>query len=132
MFAGGRKPTFIAAASLRKHQTQAEQILWGYLSKRPLGIKFRRQHVYAVWVLDFYCHALQLAIEVDGSIHDVQEVKEADKNRQKEIEACGLKFLRFTNNQVERNLDLVKEQIESYILTTTSKIEKSYTPKSPL
>lgn len=130
MFAGGRKPTFISAAALRKNQTHAEQVLWDCLRKKPLGFKFRRQHVYALWVLDFYCHALKLAIEVDGSIHNVEDVKKADERRQKEIEMTGLTFLRFTNEQVEHNLDEVKRAIENSLLSDCSKIVKPDEPKS--
>jgi cyclase len=63
---------------------------------------------------------LQLVIEVDGSVHDVEEVKQADSRRQEELENCGLKFLRFTNDEVKFNLDEVKQKIESYILKIAS------------
>ncbi len=62
MFAGGNQLLFKMASALRKQPTHAEEILWTYLSKKPLGYKFRRQHVYAVYVLDFYCHALKLVL----------------------------------------------------------------------
>jgi cyclase len=63
---------------------------------------------------------LQLVIEVDGSVHDVEEVKQADSRRQEELENCGLNFLRFTNDEVKFNLDEVKQKIESYILKIAS------------
>jgi leucyl-tRNA synthetase len=54
MFAGGNHLMFKMAGILRKQSTHTEEILWTYLSKKPLGYKFRRQHVYAVYVLDFF------------------------------------------------------------------------------
>ena len=55
------------ARELRNNSTHAEIILWGYLKAKPLGYKFRRQHPYAIYILDFYCHSLKLCIEVDGN-----------------------------------------------------------------
>ena len=66
MHAGANKFIFQRARELRDRETNAELVLWGYLKGKPLGLKFRRQHPYAVFILDFYCHALKLVIEVDG------------------------------------------------------------------
>ena len=68
-----------------------KQILWGYLKTKSLGFKFRRQHPYSLYILDFYCHSLKLVIEIDGSIHEKEEVKENDKIRQQSLEIDGLK-----------------------------------------
>jgi very-short-patch-repair endonuclease len=70
---------------MRSRPTFGEELLWIYLQTKPLGYKFSRQHVY-VYILDFYCHALQLVIEVDGLIHKVEEVQKGD--REKQVEAC--------------------------------------------
>jgi imidazole glycerol-phosphate synthase subunit HisF len=72
MFSGADKLLFEKAAALRSRQTFAEELLWNYLRTKPLGFKFRRQHSFSNYILDFYCHALNLVIEVDGSIHQVQ------------------------------------------------------------
>jgi len=82
MFLGADKLLFERAATARKQQTFAEEILWNYLRTKPHGLKFRRQHLLACYILDFYCHQLKLAIEVDGSIHQLEEVKRNDKERQ--------------------------------------------------
>ena len=76
MFSGAGKFLFERASKLREQQTFAEDILWNYLRTKPLGLKFRRQYPFSVYILDFYCHQLKLAIEVDGSIHNVRETKE--------------------------------------------------------
>jgi very-short-patch-repair endonuclease len=65
--------------------------------------------------LDFYCHPLKLAIEVDGSVHQQEDVKENDAIRQKQLEEAGLSFLRFTNDQIILRLEGVIQQIESYL-----------------
>jgi cyclase len=81
-FLGAGKLLFEKAYELRKQQTFAEDILCNYLRTKPVGFKFRRQHPSSVYILDFYCHQLKLAIEVDGSIHDVEEVKKNGQIRQ--------------------------------------------------
>ena len=115
MFFGADKLLFAQAAALRKQQTFAEEILWDYLRTKPLGLKFRRQHPFASYILDFYCHRLKLAIEVDGSIHQKEDVKENDEIRQRQLEEEGLSFIRFTNDQIILRLEGVIQQIESYL-----------------
>ncbi|MBO9682401.1 MAG: DUF559 domain-containing protein [Flavisolibacter sp.] len=61
-------------------------MLWNYLRTKPFGFKFRRQHPFSIYILDFYCHQLKLVIEVDGSIHNVAEVKQNDEIRQQQLE----------------------------------------------
>jgi very-short-patch-repair endonuclease len=70
MFAGAEHLLFKRAAELRKQQTYAEEVLWGYLHSKPFGFKFRRQHPYLHYILDFCCHQRKLAIEIDGIIHE--------------------------------------------------------------
>ncbi len=125
MHAGAGKFLFQRARELRNRCTHAEEILWGYLKAKPLGIKFRRQHPYSVYILDFYCHALRLAIEVDGSIHLKEEVKAHDIIRQQLLEEDGLIVLRFTNNEVEKHLESVIEKIEEFITMSITKNNQS-------
>ena len=80
-----------------------------------MGFKFRRQHPFSVYILDFYCHSLKLAIEVDGSIHNVEEVKENDLIRQQQLEREGLTFLRFSNDEVKLKPEEVFQQIETFL-----------------
>ncbi len=57
MHAGASKFLYQWARELRNKETHAERLLWGYLKTKPLGVKFRRQHPYSAYILDFYCHA---------------------------------------------------------------------------
>jgi very-short-patch-repair endonuclease len=86
---------------LRRNATPAEQRLWRMLRNRQLeGRKFRRQHSIGPYVVDFYCVEERLAIELDGAIHDDPARREADTRRQREIEAQGIRVLRFENREV--------------------------------
>ena len=115
MFEGAGRLLFERAAELRKNQTFTEEILWNYLRAKPLGFKFRRQHPYSCYILDFYCHALKLAIEVDGSIHKIEEMKASDQIRQLQLEELGLTILRFTNDQLTTTPEEIIKQLESYL-----------------
>jgi very-short-patch-repair endonuclease len=97
---------------LRKNTTPAEQRLWRILRNRNLaGHKFRRQHSVGPYVLDFYCPAHKLAIELDGDTHFNDEAEEYDKNRTNYLNSMGIKELRFLNTDVFQNLDGVSEKI---------------------
>ncbi len=104
-----------AARTLRKDQTNAEAMLWEYLrDKRLKGVKFRRQHILRGFILDFYCPQAKLAIELDGLIHKKQ--KEADKERQAILESIGVTFLRFSNEQVYNEADIIIDSIYGFVL----------------
>lgn len=101
---------------LRHNMTKAEKILWINLRKRQLAkYKFRRQFSVLGYIIDFYCPALKLAIEVDGDYHLWEEVEAYDEKRQKNIEYFGIKFLRFSNDQVFSNIDKVVDNILSHL-----------------
>jgi cyclase len=102
MFLGADSILFSNAKANRNNPTHAEMVLWSCLHQRPLGYKFRRQHPISIYIGDFYCHALKLIIEVDGNVHADKEVMIKDAERQKNLEAEGISFLRFTNEQVEK------------------------------
>jgi cyclase len=116
MHAGAIKELYQRAGELRNNSTHAEQILWGYSKSKPSGYKFRRQHPYSIYILDFYCHSLKLVIEVDGSIHEKEEIKQNDKERQYLPEKDKLTVLRFSNNEIEQCLETVMKSIEEFIL----------------
>jgi very-short-patch-repair endonuclease len=91
------------AKELRKDLTASEKILWSYLRRRQqLGMYFRRQHPYGIYILDFYCFEATLVIEVDGGIHLNQ--KEYDEERTRYLESSGLTVLRFRNQEIEKNI----------------------------
>jgi cyclase len=75
MFYGASKIIFERAKALRNNVTAEEMVLWEYLRTNPFGYKFRRQHPLGIFIADFYCHKLKLVIELDGSIHNLKEVR---------------------------------------------------------
>lgn len=111
MFFGASHLLFKRAKELRENMTEAETVLWEYLRQHPLGFKFRRQHPLGIYIVDFYCHKLKLVIEVDGSVHGEQDVREVDMERQRQLERDGLKVVRFTNEEVLKKKEDVIEQI---------------------
>ncbi len=64
------RDTLKRARKLRSEMSLPERMLWRVLRERPGGFKFRRQHPAGIYILDFYCPAVRLAIEVDGRAHD--------------------------------------------------------------
>ena len=100
---------FDNARELRNKLTPAEQIFWLRLKERFPEYKFRRQHPISIYIADFYCHKIKLIIEIDGSIHDSEEVKLNDKKRQQDLEELNLTVIRFTNSQVKNEIESVIE-----------------------
>ncbi len=99
---------------LRRHQTRAEQVLWRRLrAGRLAGYHFRRQQVIAGFILDFYCHAVGLVVEVDGKVHSVQRVHDAERDRV--LASHGLSVLRVSNDEVEHNLGRVLKLISTHV-----------------
>ncbi len=108
---GASSLIFKNAETLRNNMTPAEMLLWGYLKGSQLGAKFRRQHPIGIYIADFYCHQHKIVIEVDGSIHHLPDIIKNDIERQNNLELDGLKLLRFTNDQVFKELG---KSIEHY------------------
>ncbi len=80
MYYGAAPILFEFAKNLRENPTEAESVLWTYLSnKRQKGIRFKRQHPVKYFIADFYCHSEKIVIEVDGGSH--QNRAEYDQER---------------------------------------------------
>jgi adenine-specific DNA methylase/very-short-patch-repair endonuclease len=98
------------ARELRRQQTPTESILWECLrDRRLLSAKFRRQHNIGQYIADFYCHDARLVIELDGAVHQTQQDRDIDRDEW--MQANGFRVLRFTNPEVEENLEIVLEAI---------------------
>lgn len=124
MFQNASPQAFEKARALRKGATLAENILWQQLrSRQVLGKKFRRQHPFEEFILDFYCDALKLVVEVDGGYHASEEQVEYDKNRTEFLEQFGLKVIRFSNQEVETRMTGVLKAIEEISLNRSAIIE---------
>jgi very-short-patch-repair endonuclease len=101
---------------LRSQMTPAEAKLWTYLKGKKLnGNKFRRQHSVDHYILDFYCSAARLAIELDGEAHNSAMAAEYDHERTLFLEATGIRVIRFENKTVFEYTDWVLEQIRKAI-----------------
>ena len=96
------------ARYLRKHPTKWERILWRHLRNRAFaGYKFRRQHPLDPYILDFYCPAAKLTIELDGGGHNYQSGLISDRTREEFLARHGIEVLRFWNHQIREELDSV-------------------------
>ena len=107
-----RKDLKLIARKLRKNSTLSEILLWYELrNKQILGFQFHRQVPMLDYIVDFYCHELQLVIEIDGSTHDFIEVGINDAQRQMRLENEGVNFLRFDDMTVKQNINVVVNEI---------------------
>ncbi|MGD2158601.1 MAG: DUF559 domain-containing protein [Anaerolineales bacterium] len=98
------------ARELRKKMTPAERILWVKLRNRQLrGLKFRRQHPIGRLIVDFYCPAHRLIIELDGGIHEKRF--EEDQERDQWLAARDYHVIRVTNQEVKSDLETVLQRI---------------------
>jgi very-short-patch-repair endonuclease len=113
MFYGAKPVTFERARLMRENMTDGELALWARLKQNQLGVRFKPQHPVAFFIVDFYCHELQLALEVDGPIHAFQ--RQYDESRSDEIQKYGIQVLRFTDYQVKNDLEKVIEIIRNEI-----------------
>ncbi len=111
------------AKELRKNSTLAEVLLWKNIKNRVLEVQFHRQVPMLDYIVDFYCHELKLAIEIDGNSHDFRYFE--DLNRQNKLEEYGVKFIRFKDADVKNNMF-------SVFLSLEEKVKSLKTPlKSP-
>lgn len=105
------------ARQMRHDPTQAEDILWQRLRRKVLGVNFRRQHTIGRFIVDFYCPAARLIVEVDGPIH--QNTQDEDAIRQEFLEAQELRVLRFANLVVMQDTDAVVDRIRCVVQERT-------------
>ncbi len=98
------------ARQLRRELTEEERILWQRLRTNRLhGLHFRRQQVIDGFIIDFYCHASGLVVEVDGATHDARGPYDAE--RDKVLAARGLRTLRIKNEEIRQDLPGVLRRI---------------------
>jgi very-short-patch-repair endonuclease len=88
------------ARRFRQELTDAEARLWVRIKGKPEGVHFRKQHPVGIYILDFYCAAARLAIEVEGQIHNVPEIAAQDEIRFRWLEAHGFEVMRLTGADV--------------------------------
>ena len=118
-----RPSTYEYARDLRKVQTAAEEKLWQALRNgKVCNLKFRRQHAFDDYILDFYCHTMKLAIEVDGAVHNDPEAVIKDAVRTKNLNESGIVVLRFTNSEVEKDLRVTIKKIEAWVIENNATV----------
>jgi very-short-patch-repair endonuclease len=94
------------AKRLRRAMTRAETLLWRHLKANRLsGLGFRRQTPMGNYIADFVAHSCRLIVEVDGESHDFEERVRQDARRDEWFASRGYRVLRFTNDDVMRNLE---------------------------
>ena len=117
------------ARKLRNNSTLSEKLLWNYLKGKKIdGYDFDRQKPVDDFIIDFYCKKLKLAIEIDGSTHNFKINN--DQVRQKKLEGLGIKFLRFTDKEVIKNVEGIAAYIRGWIQNSTFN-DVSYPPPAP-
>jgi very-short-patch-repair endonuclease len=107
------------ARELRKNSTLSEVLMWQNIKGKCYGHEFHRQVPIDEFIVDFYCHELKLAIEIDGQTHDYNFEK--DDTRQQRLESFGIKVVRFSDYDVKRNMNDILRALEFVI----SKIEEN-------
>ena len=102
------------ARNLRKNMTKEERHLWyDYLKTVPH--KFVRQKVLGKYIADFYCASAKLVIELDGSQHYEAAGIEYDKRRTEYLESFGIRVIRISNDEVNRNFIGVCEFLDAIL-----------------
>ena len=119
MHFGAPPEIFRNARKLRENMTEPELILWNLLKRKPLGFKFRRQHPLHLYILDFYCHAKRLSIEIDGGYHAFSDQKIKDIDRTAFLNSVEIKEIRFKNKEVLQELEKVMCAIEHELRADT-------------
>ena len=95
----------------RKNMTQTESILWSQIRGKALGVTFLRQYIIGEYITDFACLEPKLVIEVDGGYHSEPRQVEDDAKRQEWLEHQGFKVIRFTNAEIECDIDNIINKI---------------------
>ena len=98
----------------RNNPTEAEEKMWNLvLRKKQIGFLFLRQKPIYRFIVDFYCSKLNLAIEIDGSVHDKR--KGYDFERDRFLKQIGIETIRFNNDEVLNDIDNVKTILKSLL-----------------
>jgi very-short-patch-repair endonuclease len=111
-------PEYVTKLSrdMRSNPTQCEEMVWNVLrNKNFFGLKFRRQYPVDRYIVDFYNHYYKLIIEIDGDSHNNK--RKYDKNRNDYLVVSGYRVIRFTNEQVEENIEYIIRSLHDWIST---------------
>ncbi|MBX9643846.1 MAG: DUF559 domain-containing protein [Novosphingobium sp.] len=102
-----RKPPvhdYAKARKLRVNMSLPEVLLWNYLRKKPMGVKFRRQHPVGSFVIDFYCPSAKIGIEIDGIAHEMGDRGPKDLARDAWLAGQGIRIVRVPASEVLKSV----------------------------
>lgn len=116
------------AQSLRKNMTKEERHLW-YDFLKTLPVTVNRQKVIGNYIVDFYCAAAKLVIELDGSQHYERSGMETDRKRDSDLYELGLTVLRYSNQDINKNFDGVCEDVLRHISTSSASLRSAPSPQ---
>ena len=102
-----KNETVLRARALRRDMSLPEGLLWRALRERPGGLKFRRQHPIGRCVVDFYCPAARLVVEIDGVSHSMGDQPQRDHRRDEWLRSQDLRVVRITATDVMKDLGSV-------------------------
>ncbi len=104
------------AKRLRREMSLPEVLLWNRLRGKPMGVKFRNQHPIEHYIVDFYCAAKHIAIEIDGIAHDMGDRPARDEKRDAKLRSWGIEVVRIAAAEVLRDADGTAEAIAKLCL----------------
>jgi very-short-patch-repair endonuclease len=111
----------ILSRNLRKRQTDEENLLWRHLrGKQVEGFRYRRQHPFGRFIVDFVCLEKRLILEIDGGQHDIEKHK--DEQRANWLLSEGYRVLRFWNSDVLTNIEGVLATIRLNVLSNPDEL----------
>ncbi|WP_260582977.1 endonuclease domain-containing protein [Sphingopyxis sp. PET50] len=129
----GPRETLKRARKLRTEMSLPEMMLWRVLRSRPGGFKYRRQHPAGIYILDFYCPVVRLAIEVDGQAHDGEIAAKSDAVRTDFLRSQHVATLRIPATAIMTNLESAVTRIIEVCKERAMKIsERQGKPPVPL
>ena len=100
----------------KKHQTEAEQLLWNHLSHNNWGLRFRRQYIVGTYIADFICLKSNTIIEIDGGYHSQTQQQIKDIIRTENLEQKGFHVIRFTNERLFADMSEVLDEIFNFVV----------------
>ena len=104
------------ARELRKNMTEAAQLLWSKIRRKQIkDYQFYRQKNIGNYIVDFYCPAAKVIIELDGGQHSFPEAQEKDRQRDAYLTSLGFTVLRFSNQEIFANMNGVLQRICEYL-----------------
>jgi very-short-patch-repair endonuclease len=106
----------------RNSPTEAEFIMWQFIRKNNFGYKFTRQKPLVKFILDFYCSELLLDIEIDGGCHIKNQAY--DLKRDKYLSYLNIKTIRFTNDEVLKGFEKIREKFLPLIKGRCSELKR--------